>query len=104
MHQARLFMKLKRLRDSQVRFLLLPGKRGAWRAKHLHVPQVDGSRGALHAPFGALVTDGALLVVYLKGARCALGNGGRHGRPRGHRPRGGQKPAFRSARGVRAKE
>ena len=38
-------MKLKRLRDSQVRFLLLPGKRGAWRAKHLHVPQVDGSRG-----------------------------------------------------------
>ena len=38
--------------------------------------------GTFHAPFAARVANGATLVVYLKGARCALGNGGRHGRPR----------------------
>ena len=39
--------------------------------------------GPFHAPFAARVTNGAILVMYLKGAPCVLGGGGRYGRPRG---------------------
>ena len=76
---------------SQVRFLPLPGVRGETCIRQVHVPQVHGGRGRhLPRPFAARVTNGATLVMYLKGAPCALGGGGRHGRPRGHRPRGGE--------------
>ena len=43
------WIKPKRRRGSQVRFLLLPGVRGEWPARQVHVPQVDGGRGR-HLP------------------------------------------------------
>ena len=87
-----------------MRFLLLPGVRRETSIRQVHVPQVHGGEvGTFHAPFAARVTNGAILVMYLKGAPCALGGGGRYGRSRGHMPRGGQKPVFRSAKGEHAK-
>ena len=38
------WIKPKRRRGSQVRFLLLPGVRGEWPARQVHVPQADGVR------------------------------------------------------------
>ena len=43
-----------------------------------------GVVATFHAPFAARVTNGVILVMYLKGAPCALGGGGRYGWPRGH--------------------
>ena len=42
---------------------------------------VNAEIGTFQAPFAARVTNGALLVMYLKGAPWSLGGGGRHGRP-----------------------
>ena len=76
------WIKPKRRRGSQVRFLLLPGVRAEWPARQVHVPQVDGAEvGTFRAPFAARVTNGAILVMYLKGAPCTLGGGGLYGRP-----------------------
>ena len=76
------WIKSKRRRGSQVRFLLLPGVRCDWPASQVHVPQVDGPGvGTFRAPFAARVTNGAVLVMYLKDAPCALGGRGLYGRP-----------------------
>ena len=67
------------LRCASCRFLACVVRRASGRCTCRRY--TGGVVGTFHAPFAARVTNGAILVMYLKGAPCALGGGGRHGRP-----------------------